>query len=273
MLGHIAEAVILIERCSSFLRIPAGVLILLGELPLGIKLTAGVDKARGAGLRLHGRLTKAVVDALRDGRAVCQFRGVALAVAVNVVYIHQSTLSRATDGSRRAISIAGGDGGSACGSRHGGGKTICTVRGGGHASQNVCLLGDAPQRIKLRGFRGLHRADSAGGGEHAPLGIAGVFRDSLGRDAGVAIINGTAAYLGELAGRVIGVGGGDAVLIRLAQASAAHPCGGGETPVAARFFRSETARFALHPYAVLGTQHLRYEIAPKWLDIRGYRMI
>ena len=39
-----------------------------------------------------------------------------------------------------------------------------------------------------------------------------------------------------MAGRVIGVGGGDTVLIRLAQAPAAHPCGGGETPVAARGF-------------------------------------
>ena len=64
----------------------------------------------------------------------------------------------------------------------------------------------------------------------------------------------------ELSGGVVGVCGGNAVLVRLAQEAAAHPFGGGESSVAARFFRSETARFALHPYAVLGTQLLRYEI-------------
>ena len=106
MLAHIAEAVILIKCSCGFLRIPAGILILLGELPLGIKLTTGVDKARGAGLRLHGRLAEAVGDALGDGGAVCKFRGVALAVAVNVIHIHQGSLCRAANGSRRAIRIA-----------------------------------------------------------------------------------------------------------------------------------------------------------------------
>lgn len=90
---------------------------------------------------------------------------------------------------------------------------------------SVCLV-TRPSGIKLRGFRGLHRADSACGGEHAPLGIAADFR--------------------ELTGRIVGVGGGNTSLIRLIQHAAAHPFGGGESSVAARFFsiRNGTLRSA-----------------------------
>ena len=41
-----------------------------------------------------------------------------------------------------------------------------------------------------------------------------------------------------------------------------------------RFFRSGTARVApLRALAALGPPCLRFKIAPKWIDIRGYRVV
>ena len=233
LLAHIAEAVILVERGSGLGGVPAGVLILFDELALGIELGAGLDEATGACLSLHGGLTEAVGNILGNGGTICQLGSAAQGIAAEVIHIHHGALCRTADGSSGTIRMACGNVGGPCGRGGSGGETICTVSGGSHTAKDVRLFNGTAQGIVLRGFSSLHGADAAGGAEGATGGIASVLRDALRRDASLAFVYGGARNLRKLAGRVVGIGGGDAIFIRFTQSATAHPFRGAEAAIAA----------------------------------------